>query len=126
MHQRSAGVKLFIRPFRKYRRTIRIVQHSLGQIRRRRHVFQSLLILDADRIAAKFLCDAHRRDIHLALLCHLLERQLGCGVLAQIELHALCNQPLVDSLCFRLAHRPHLRHQSGLAQALFVDARRIQ
>ena len=97
-----------------------------GQVGGRRHVLQALLILDADRIAAELVRDAHGRDVHLALLENLIESQLGRCILAEGELHALGDQPVVHAVRLGVADRAHLGDQRRLAQPLLVDACGIQ
>ena len=61
---------------RLHRRTIHVVQQPFDQIRCRHQVLQALLILNADRVAAEIVRDAHRGDVHLALHQDLLVGQI--------------------------------------------------
>ena len=83
-----------------HRRPVDIVQHAFDQVGRRRQILQALLILDADRVAAEFVGDAQRGDVHLALLEDLGVGQLGLRIRAGVEPHALAVQPLADGLRF--------------------------
>ena len=76
-----------------HRRTVRVVEQAFNQIACRRKVFQSLLILNANRRAAKFIGDAHRSNVHFALLQGLRFGQLRLLVRPPIEGHALLDQP---------------------------------
>ena len=67
---------------------IGIVQDALDQVRRREQILEALLVLDADGLAAKFIGNAQRGGVHLALLQHLRLRQVGGLVGAEVELHA--------------------------------------
>ena len=83
------------------RRTVVVVEHALDEVGGRHQVLQALLVLDADRFAAELIGDARGGDIHPALAEHLIERQLGLGVLAEVEGHALLDQPIVYALAPR-------------------------
>ncbi len=62
----------------------------------RRQIFQALLILDADGVAAELIGDAQRGDIHAALIENLCVRQIGFRIGAGLELHAFGIQPLAN------------------------------
>ena len=53
------------------------------------------MILDTDSVAAELVRDADRGDVHLALTEHLIEREFGGFILAEIELDTFGDQPLV-------------------------------
>ena len=57
--------------------------------RRRRQILQALLILNADRVAAEFIRNAQRRDIHSALIENLRVGQIGFRVRPGLEDQAL-------------------------------------
>ena len=69
--------------------------------------------------------DAHRGDVHPALAEHLIEREFGGLILAEIEFDAFGHQPLVYGLRLGVAHRAHFGHQRRLAQPLLEDSRGI-
>ena len=73
----SPGEQLLAGDVMMHRRTFDVVQHPFHQIRCRRQVLQSLLVLNADRVAAELIGDAHGGDVHLALLEHLDPREFG-------------------------------------------------
>ena len=68
------AIQLVLRVLCEDRRAVGVVQQAFDQVRGGGHVLQALLILDADGIAAEVVRDAHRRDVHLALLENLIER----------------------------------------------------
>ena len=55
-----------------------------------------------------------------------LKRQQDGAKAGAGPLGALGNQPLINGLRFRLANRPHLGEQRGLAETLFENARAVQ
>ncbi len=101
VRKRAAGIQLVVRSLGEDRRTISVVQHAFGEVGGGRHVFESLLVLDADGVAAEFVRDAHGGDVHLALVEHLIEREFGGSVFAEIEFDAFGDQPLVDGIALR-------------------------
>jgi len=50
-----------------HRRTIAVVQDALDEIARRQEILQALLVLDADRFAAKLIGDAECGNVGFAL-----------------------------------------------------------
>ena len=111
---------------RAHRRPIDIVQQAFRQIGSRRQVLQTLLILDADGVAAEVVGDAQGRDVHFALFQDLRLRQIGFGIAADAKLHALVAQPGAHRARFIGAGREHFGIERGLAQALFEHACRMQ
>ncbi len=82
--------------------------------------------MDADGLRAELGRDPHRGDVHLALLQHLRFGQLGFFVRAEIEFHALGQQPVIDRAGFSIGDRLHLRIERGLAEPFLEDASRMQ
>ncbi len=80
MGQSLAFVQYAAISLNRDRRPIYVVQQSLNKIGGRSQIFQTLLILDSDSITSKAVCNAQRRNVHLALLQNLIIRQLGRGV----------------------------------------------
>ena len=77
MRQRLAFVQHAAAVAAVDRRAIGIVQRSLDQVGCRQQILQSLLVLDADRVAAEIVGDPQGRDVHLALLVDLVVGQIG-------------------------------------------------
>ena len=73
---------------RFHRRTIGVVQRAFHEIAGGQQVLQSLLVLNADAVAAEVIGDAHGGDVHLALPENLRVGQIGGVVRAGVELHA--------------------------------------
>ena len=76
-----------------HRRPVHVVEQALGEVGGWRQILQPLLILNADGVAAELIGDAHRGDVHLALLQDLSVRQFGFGIEAGEKLHAARIQP---------------------------------
>ncbi len=57
----------------------RVVERAFDQIAGRQQVLQALLVLDADRVAAEIVGDAHGGDVHLALQQDLVVGQVACA-----------------------------------------------
>ena len=104
------------------RRSLRVVQQPLDQVRGRRHVFQPLLILDADGVTAEVVGDAHGSDVHLALLQDLVVGQVRVRVGAGHEGHTALIQPTAHRLGLSIRDASHFRYQRRLAQPFFVEA----
>ena len=111
---------------RAHRRPVHVVQQAFGQVGSRRQVLQPLLILYADSGAAKVVGDAQRRDVHLALFQGLRVGQLGLGIAAGGEVHALAIQPGAHLARFAVAGRQHFRVERRLAEALLEHAGGMQ
>ena len=82
----------------------RVVEQALGEVGRRRHVLEALLVLDADRVAAELVGDAHGGDVQPELVEDLVLGQLGRAVAAEAELHAR-GRAASRSAAARLARR---------------------
>ena len=78
------------------RRAVDVVQQPLGEVGGGREVLQALLILDADRVAAEFVGDSRRGDVHLALVEDLFQSELGLRILAKVERHAFLDEPIIN------------------------------
>ena len=85
-----------------------------------------MLILNANRRAAKFIGDAHRSNVHFALLQGLRFGQLRLLMRPPIEGHALLDQPRQNRARLFIRDAQHGRIKGGLAQALFENPRRMQ
>ena len=125
MRQRPPRVKL-PSVARENRRTANIIQQTFRQIGRRRQVLEPLLILNPDRIAPKFIGDAKRGDIHLALFQNLIVRKIRLGIRTSHKFHAAFIQPFANSSRFGIRRPLHLGVQCRLTQPLLEHARRMQ
>ncbi len=121
VHERTVWVKLGACSLGEDRWAFRVVQQAFHPVRRRRHVLEALLVLNADRITTEVRGDANCGDIHPALIDHVVARQFGCRIDAEVEVHALVEQPLQDGLRLVSGHVTHLRDQCGLAEAFLVN-----
>src|SRR3954462_15534787 len=74
-------------------RPIAIVEHSLDEIAGWEQVFQTLLILNADQVAAEVIGDADGGDIHFALQQDLCVREIGGMRWPGVEPHAFAIEP---------------------------------
>src|SRR5208282_971535 len=92
MGKRAAG-KEFVARAVENRSTIRVVEQPLRKVGSGSHVFQTLLVLNPDRVASKLARDAHSRDVHLALFQDLSVREVGVRVRASDESHATLVEP---------------------------------
>ena len=54
------------------------------------------MILDADGLAAEFIGEAEGGDVGFALPQHLLAREFGFCIGAEVELHAFFDEPIED------------------------------
>ncbi|MFC7667711.1 hypothetical protein ACFQT0_10185 [Hymenobacter humi] len=91
--QRLAGVQL-LTAGGVHRRPVGVVEQAFGQVAGHGQVFEALLVLNADGVAAKLGGDAHGGDVHLALLQGLGQGQLGGLLGAPVKFHALGEQPI--------------------------------
>jgi hypothetical protein len=105
-----------------HRRTVDIIQQTLHQVGCRRQVFQPLLVLNADDVAAEIVGDAQRRDVHLALIEDLGVGEIGFGMRSGMEVHALFVQPVAHRARLFVGHFAHGGIQRRLAQALFENS----
>ena len=65
VRQRLAVEQHALAVARSHRRAVAVVERALDQVAGRQQVLQPLLILNADRVAAEVIGEAHRRDVHL-------------------------------------------------------------
>ena len=107
-------------------RTFDVIQQALHQIGCRTDVLESLLVLDADRVAPEFVGNPQSGDVHLALPMDLGVGQVGGLVRSGLELHSLPVQPSAYALRFVVADRLHRRPQRRLTQTLLVHACRVE
>ena len=108
------------------RRTIHIIEQPFCKIGRRREVFQSLLVLDADHIASEFIGDPQRGDIHLALLENLIVGEIGFRRGAGEEAQPFPFDPLPYGCRLGVRHVAHLGVQRRLAEPLLEHAGPVQ
>jgi hypothetical protein len=76
-----------------YGRPITVVEHAFEEAARGRQVFQALLVLDADEIAAEVIGDADRSDVHFALTENLFIGEIGSMPRTGVKLHTLLVKP---------------------------------
>ncbi len=126
MWNRLPRVQFFAGDFVTNRRALDVVEQTFDQIGRGRDVLQTLLILNADGIASKFIRDANGGDVHFALGQHLSFSQFVFFIHAEIEFHSSCKQPIVNRARVLIGHDSHFGEQRGLAQAFFEHADRVE
>src|ERR1019366_7995417 len=105
-----------------YGRPVDIIEQSLGQIRGRAEILQSLLVLDTNCVAAKFDGDADGSDVHLALVEDLVVGEVCLGVRPGDKPHTLPVEPGTDLACLILADLAHGGVEGGLAEAFLKYA----
>ena len=125
MRKRAAGIQ-FAPLLIEDRRPLDIIEQPFHQIRRRRQVFQPLLILDSDGIASELVRNPHGGNVHLALFENLLVGQIGFFIRPGHELDATLVEPGANLLRLGIGNLAHRGHQRRLAQAFLIDARWIQ
>ncbi len=108
------------------RRAVVVVEHALGEVGGGHQVLQALLVLDADHVAAESLRDAGGGDVHAALVEDLIEGEIGLRVVAEMEGHALLDQPVVDRARLGVGNLARGGVERGLRQALLEHAEREQ
>ena len=91
--------------------TVDIVQHPFGKVGCGREIFQALLVLNADRVAAELVGDAQSGDVHFALLEYLVVRQFGRFVHAGLELNTRGRRATGARLALRHQSRVTSRHR---------------
>ena len=101
------------------RRSIDVVQHTLGEIAGRRQILETLLVLNADRGTTELIRNPHGRDVHFALQEHLRLGQVGFLVGPELKFYALFSEPGVNLSGLPIANILHRSEQGRLAQALF-------
>jgi hypothetical protein len=84
--------------------------------------FKSLLILNADGVAAELVGDAQGGDVHAALVENLRVGQIGGFVGRSRNFIPLRIQPVANLLRFRRVTSRIAAYQRGLAEPLLVDA----
>ena len=109
-----------------HRRAVGVVEHAFDEIARRCEVFEALLILDADGVAAELIGEAHGGDVHFALQQDLRLRQLRGLVGAELHLQALALQPSVNRRRVVIADVLHRGIEGGLAEPLLEAAGGVQ
>ena len=124
--QRFSLEKFLARLCVKDRRPISIVQQSLSKIGGGGEIFQTLLILNADRRASKLVRNSHGGDVHLQLVNRLSLRQFGLGVLAPVEFHPSAHQPTKCRIRISGRHLQHCGIERRLTESLFENTRRLQ
>jgi hypothetical protein len=77
-------------------RAVGVVEDALDEVGGGQEILEALLVLDADGLAAELVGDAQRGDVGLALPEDLFLGEVGVGVGAEVELHALGLEPVVD------------------------------
>ena len=108
------------------RRAIGIVERALDQVAGRQQIFQSLLILDADEVAAKVVGQPHGGDVHLALQENLLVGEIGIVLRAGVEPHAALFHPLAHRGGFVVADLRRFVIQRRLAEPFLEHAGAMQ
>ncbi len=101
---------------------VAVVENTFDEVARGEEVFEALLVLDTDGLAAEFVGDAEGGDVGFTLPEHLRLGELGFVVGAEVKLHALLQEPLVNGLRFGVGDLRGAVVEGGLREALFVDA----
>ena len=107
---------------RRHRGPLGIVEHSLHQIAGRQQILKTLLVLDADQIAAEAVGEAERGDIHLALHQHLGSGEIGFLVATEVKFHAGGFEPAKHLPRLTVRHADRLVKQGALAEPLLEHA----
>ena len=126
VHERLALEQHPRRAFGRDRRPLRIVEHPFHEIARREQVLEALLVLDPDRVAAVAVGDPQGGHVHPALEQHLLPRELGLLVAAEVEPHARLLQPAEHRPTLGLARSHRLVVERALAEPFLEHARGLQ
>ena len=111
---------------RAHGRTIGVVQRAFHEVARGQQVFQSLLILDADGVAAEVIRDPHGGDIHFALEPDLRVGQVALVARAGVKFHSAFFQPRAHRIRLGVRHAHRLGVERGLAEAFLENAARVQ
>ena len=98
-----AGVEFGLGAFGVDGGAVGVVEEAFDEVGGGGHVFEALLVLDADGVAAEVGGDSCGGDVHLALVEDLIDGELGGGVEAELEVDAAIEEPLVDGLGFFVA-----------------------
>ncbi len=126
MRQRLAGVQHPLAVATLHRRTIRIVQRPFHQVAGREEVFEALLVLDADAVAAKFVGNPQGGDVHLALQEDLLVGEVVLVPRSGLEFHSLLLHPPSDRSGLGIAGFHRLVVEGGLAEPFLKEAGGVQ
>ncbi len=127
MRQRLAVVQHTAAVAAADRRPVGVVQRAFDQVAGRQQILESLLVLDADRVAAEIVGDAQRGDVHLALQQDLLVGQVfpaGSGPVS--KLHAALVHPVADGGRLVVGGLHGFVIQGRLAEPFLEHAGRVQ
>ena len=126
MRERLSRVEHTLAIARTHRRTVGVVQRALDEIARGQQIFQPLLILDADGVAAEIIRDPHGGDIHFALQANLRVGEIALVLRAGVEFHPLLLQPRAHGVGLGIRHAHRLGVKRGLAEAFLENSARVQ
>ena len=107
--ERAAGKEFGLAGFGEDGWTFAVVEEAFDEVGGYGHVLETLLVLDADGVAAEVVGDADGGEF-------------GLGVGTEVEVDAFVYEPLVYGLRFGVADCAHFGDECGLAEALFIDA----
>ena len=98
------------------------VEHAFDEVGSGAKIFETLLVLDTECIAAVGVADAASGDVHLTLLDDLLLGEVVFLALAKVEVEALLFDKAEDFFGFGFGHSFHLGVERALAELLFINA----
>jgi hypothetical protein len=107
-------------------RAIDVVEEAFDEVAGGREVLESLLILNADCAAAKFIREAHRGDIHFALIEKLIFGEVRFRIFPGVKGHSFFTQPGEGLGGFVIVDFKHGGEERRLAEAFLEKAGPVQ
>ena len=122
VRQRLAAIESVFTIAAFYRWSSLVVECAFDEIAGGHQIFETLLVLNADRVASKIISDSNGSNVHFTLQANLFIGEMFCMLFSDIKLHSFIFHPISYSIGLSIGDLGWFVVQRWLTESFFKNA----